>query len=100
MVSKPIIDITVDWCLRYGKTPTISDDRYTFVDNLFKNSSLLSITFHTLNLVDQSVNFVFLSNVVQYTNMGDEKKKETKIEKKDEFGNTVEETEIEEKEED
>ncbi len=28
--------------------------------------------------------------------MGDEKKKETKIEKKDEFGNTVEETEIEE----
>jgi len=32
--------------------------------------------------------------------MGDEKKKETKIEKKDEFGNTVEKTEIEEKEED
>ena len=31
--------------------------------------------------------------------MGDEKKKETKIEKKDEFGNTVEKTEIEEKEE-
>jgi hypothetical protein len=30
--------------------------------------------------------------------MGDEKKKETKIEKKDEFGNTIEETEIEEKE--
>ena len=53
-----------------------------------------------MNLVEQSVHFVFLSNVVQYTNMGDEKKKETKIEKKDEFGNTVEETEIEEKEED
>lgn len=33
-------------------------------------------------------------------NMGEEKKKETKIEKKDEFGNTVEKTEIEEKEED
>ena len=32
--------------------------------------------------------------------MGDEKKKETKIEKKDEFGDTVEKTEIEEKEED
>lgn len=32
--------------------------------------------------------------------MGDEKKKETKIEKKDELGNTVEKTEIEEKEED
>lgn len=32
--------------------------------------------------------------------MGDEKKKETKIEKKDEFGNTVEKTEIEEKEDD
>jgi hypothetical protein len=32
--------------------------------------------------------------------MGDEKKKETKIEKKDEFGNIVEKTEIEEKEED
>ena len=31
--------------------------------------------------------------------MEDEKKKETKIEKKDEFGNTVEKTEIEEKEE-
>jgi hypothetical protein len=31
--------------------------------------------------------------------MGDEKKKETKIEKKDEFGNTIEEQEIEEKEE-
>jgi hypothetical protein len=31
--------------------------------------------------------------------MGEEKKKETKIEKKDEFGNTLEETEIEEKEE-
>jgi hypothetical protein len=30
--------------------------------------------------------------------MGDEKKKETKIEKKDEFGNVVEEQEIEEKE--
>jgi hypothetical protein len=53
-----------------------------------------------MNLVEQSVHFVLLSNVVQYTNMGDEKKKETKIEKKDEFGNTVEETEIEEKEED
>lgn len=53
-----------------------------------------------MNLVEQSVHFVFLSNVVQYTNMGDEKKKETKIEKKDEFGNTVEKTEIEEKEED
>ena len=32
--------------------------------------------------------------------MGDEKKKETTIEKKDEFGDTVEKTEIEEKEED
>jgi hypothetical protein len=32
--------------------------------------------------------------------MGDEKKKETKIEKKDKFGNTIEEQEIEEKEED
>lgn len=32
--------------------------------------------------------------------MGDEKKKETKIEKKDEFGDTVEKTEIEEKVED
>lgn len=31
--------------------------------------------------------------------MEDEKKKETKIEKKDEFGNTVKKTEIEEKEE-
>lgn len=37
---------------------------------------------------------------MQWGNMGDEKKKETKIEKKDEFGNTVEKTEIEEKEED
>jgi hypothetical protein len=36
---------------------------------------------------------------VQWGNMGDEKKKETKIEKKDEVGNTVEKTEIEEKEE-
>ena len=36
---------------------------------------------------------------MQWGNMGDEKKKETKIEKKDEFGNTVEKTEIEEKEE-
>lgn len=44
--------------------------------------------------------FPFLSNIVQWSNMGDEKKKETKIEKKDEFGNTVEKTEIEEKEED
>jgi len=41
-----------------------------------------------------------LRNVVQDYNMGDEKKKETKIEKKDEFGNTVEEEKIEEKEED
>lgn len=32
--------------------------------------------------------------------MGEEKKKETKIERKDEFGNNVEKTEIEEKEED
>ena len=32
--------------------------------------------------------------------MGDDKKKETKIEKKDEFGYTVEEKKIEEKEED
>jgi hypothetical protein len=41
------------------------------------------------------------SNVVQmYNAMGDNKKKETKIEKKDEFGNTVEEKKIEEKEED
>lgn len=71
-----------------------------FIENLFKNSSLLSIAFHNMNLVEQSVHFVLLRNVVQYTNMGDEKKKETKIEKKDEFGNTVEETEIEEKEED
>jgi hypothetical protein len=37
---------------------------------------------------------------VHYSGMGDEKKKETKIEKKDEFGDTVEKTEIEEKEED
>ncbi len=36
---------------------------------------------------------------MQLGNMRDEKKKETKIEKKDEFGNTVEKTEIEEKEE-
>jgi len=44
---------------------------------------------------------VDLSNVVQiYNAMGDDKKKETKIEKKDEFGNTVEEKKIEEKEED
>ena len=42
-----------------------------------------------------------LSNVVQIQNaMGDDKKKETKIEKKDEFGNTVEEKKIVEKEED
>ena len=42
-----------------------------------------------------------LNNVVQiYNAMGDDKKKETKIEKKDEFGDTVEETKIEEKEED
>lgn len=42
-----------------------------------------------------------LNNVVQiYNAMGDDKKKETKIEKKDEFGNTVEEKKIEEKEED
>ena len=42
-----------------------------------------------------------LNNVVQiYNAMGDERKKETKIEKKDEFGNTVEEKKIEEKEED
>jgi hypothetical protein len=33
-------------------------------------------------------------------NMGDDKKKETKIEKKDEFGNVIEKQEIEEKEED
>ena len=32
--------------------------------------------------------------------MGDDKKKETKIEKKDELGNTIEEQKIEEKEED
>lgn len=43
---------------------------------------------------------LFLSNDVQLGNMRDEKKKETKIEKKDEFVNTVEKTEIEEKEED
>lgn len=36
---------------------------------------------------------------MQLGNMRDEKKKETKIEKKDEFGSTVEKTEIEEKEE-
>ncbi len=42
----------------------------------------------------------YLTYVVQQYNMGDEKKKETKIEKKDEFGNTIEEQEIEEKEED
>ena len=42
-----------------------------------------------------------LNNVVQiYNAMGDDKKKEKKIEKKDEFGNTVEEKKIEEKEED
>jgi hypothetical protein len=41
----------------------------------------------------------FLSYVVHYSGMGDEKKKETKIEKKDEFGDTVEKKEIEEKEE-
>ena len=35
---------------------------------------------------------------MHYCGMGDEKKKETKIEKKDEFGDTVEKTEIEEKE--
>ena len=44
---------------------------------------------------------VDLNNVVQiYNAMGDDKKKETKIEKKDEFGNTIEEKKIEEKEED
>jgi len=44
---------------------------------------------------------VDLSKVVQiYNAMGDDRKKETKIEKKDEFGNTVEEKKIEEKEED
>ena len=44
---------------------------------------------------------VDLSKVVQiYNAMGDNKKKETKIEKKDEFGNTVEEKKIGEKEED
>ena len=44
---------------------------------------------------------VDLSKVVQiYNAMGDDKKKETKIEKKDEFGNTIEEKKIEEKEED
>ena len=43
----------------------------------------------------------YLCNVVQkYNTMGDEKKKETKIEKKDEFGNVIEKQEIEEKEED
>jgi len=42
-----------------------------------------------------------LNNVVQiYNAMGDDRKKETKIEKKDEFGNTVEEKKIGEKEED
>jgi hypothetical protein len=41
-----------------------------------------------------------LNNVVQiYNAMGDDKKKETKIEKKDEFGNTAEEKKIGEKEE-
>jgi hypothetical protein len=35
-----------------------------------------------------------------YNTMGDDKKKETKIEKKDELGNTIEEQKIEEKEED
>jgi hypothetical protein len=44
---------------------------------------------------------VDLNNVVQiYNTMGDDRKKETKIEKKDEFGNTVEEKKIVEKEED
>ena len=42
----------------------------------------------------------YLTYGVQQYNMGDEKKKETKIEKRDEFGNTIEEQEIEEKEED
>ena len=42
----------------------------------------------------------YLTYVVQQYNMGDEKKKETKIEKKDEFGNTIEEHEIEEQQED
>lgn len=43
----------------------------------------------------------YLTYIVQlYNTMGDEKKKETKIEKKDEFGDTVEEKKIEEKEED
>ena len=42
-----------------------------------------------------------LNNLVQiYNAMGDDKKKETKIEKKDEFGNTVQEKKIGEKEED
>ena len=36
---------------------------------------------------------------MQWGNMGDEKKKETKIEKKDELGNTAEKTQIEKKEE-
>ena len=44
--------------------------------------------------------WLFLSNVAHEITMGDDKKKETKIEKKDEFGNPVEKTEIEEKEED
>lgn len=44
--------------------------------------------------------FALLSYVVHYIDMGDDKKKETKIEKKDEFGDTIEKTEIEEKEED
>jgi len=49
---------------------------------------------------DESSNTIFKRCCPEYSNMTDEKKKETKIEKKDEFGNTVEEQEIEEKEED
>lgn len=42
-----------------------------------------------------------LKNIVQsYGDMGDEKKKETYEEKKDEFGNVTEKKTIEEKEED
>ena len=69
---------------------------------VFSSTRCYTICINALNNCE-NLNYnlsLFLSNVVQWGNMGDEKKKETKIEKKDEFGNTVEKTEIEEKEED
>jgi hypothetical protein len=61
---------------------------------------LLSIEICKKDGPSTSIPAMYLTYVVQQYNMGDEKKKEIKIEKKDEFGNTIEEQEIEEKEED